>query len=67
MSEWPKHPDGRNKKIGEMTREEADAVTRAAVEHVAKEFGAIGVKVRYGGYITAEQAALLTQKTKGSA
>lgn len=28
--EWPKHPDGRNMKIGEMTREQARAVAKRA-------------------------------------
>lgn len=30
MSDWPKHPDGRNMKIGEMTREQAREVTQRA-------------------------------------
>lgn len=28
MSTWPKHPDGSNKTIGEMTREEAQEQIR---------------------------------------
>lgn len=38
MSDWPKHKDGRNKKIGEMTPEERRAVFKDAVLRVQKEF-----------------------------
>jgi len=34
---WPTHPDGRNKKIGEMTNAERDAVTRAAAARLQAE------------------------------
>lgn len=46
---WPKHPDGRNKKIGEMTPDEAERVTREAVEKIAREFAPQGVTVRFCG------------------
>jgi hypothetical protein len=38
MTNWPKHADGRNKKIGEMTREEARTVTKAACHRVQAHF-----------------------------
>lgn len=34
---WPKHRDGRNKRIGEMTQAERDAVTRAAAQRLQAE------------------------------
>lgn len=34
---WPKHEDGRNKKISEMTREERDAVTASAARRLQAE------------------------------
>jgi hypothetical protein len=30
QSEWPKHPDGSNKRVGDMTPEERRAVFKAA-------------------------------------
>lgn len=38
MSDWPKHTDGRNKKIGEMTAEERHAVTKGAAQRLQAEF-----------------------------
>jgi hypothetical protein len=35
--EWPKHPDGSNRTIGEMTRDEARAQTGAACRRLAEE------------------------------
>lgn len=42
---WPTHPDGRNKRMGEMTREEQDAQIKAScarlkAEIESPEFGA---------------------------
>lgn len=34
---WPKHPDGRNKRLGEMTREEQKQAIRPALETLKKE------------------------------
>lgn len=34
---WPKHPDGRNKKIGEMTPEERERVTAAVSRKLQAE------------------------------
>ena len=34
---WPKHPDGRNKRIGEMCGEERDRVTRRAARKIQAE------------------------------
>jgi hypothetical protein len=38
MDKWPKHPDGRNKKIGEMTSDEARQVTKDACGRLMEEF-----------------------------
>ena len=38
MSDWPKHPDGRTKKMGEMTPEEARAVIQASCQRLKVEF-----------------------------
>ena len=35
---WPRHPNGRNKKMGEMTREEQDRETRKALGRLQQEF-----------------------------
>lgn len=48
---WPKHDDGRNKKMKEMTPDERDRVARLAVHNVAKEFAPLGIDVEYGGII----------------
>jgi hypothetical protein len=37
MSDWPKHPDGTNKKMGEMTREESRKIVAAACERLRAE------------------------------
>jgi hypothetical protein len=34
---WPKHPDGRNKKMGEMTRDEQMAQWRRAAERFKQQ------------------------------
>lgn len=38
MSDWPKRPDGSNKTVGEMTREERSAVFKAATARLKAEF-----------------------------
>jgi hypothetical protein len=38
QSEWPKHPDGSNKRVGDMTPEESRAVFKAAGERVKAQF-----------------------------
>lgn len=38
MSTWPTHPDGTNKTVGEMTKEERREVMRAAAERMAAKF-----------------------------
>lgn len=35
---WPKHPDGRNKKLGELPKEQQMEIVRRAAEKVAAEF-----------------------------
>lgn len=46
---WPRHPDGRRKKMGELSKEQQIAITRNAVEAVAPEFAKMGVAVRFMG------------------
>lgn len=46
---WPKHPDGRNKRMSEMTTAEREQVIRHAVTSLQPEFQAIGVKVSFAG------------------
>jgi hypothetical protein len=46
---WPKHPDGTDKKIGEMTAAEASEVHRRAIDRLKPEFAAMGVKLNYAG------------------
>ena len=41
---WPKHPDGRNKKMGEMTREEQVEQFGAACDRLQAEFNQPSVK-----------------------
>jgi hypothetical protein len=38
MTNWPKHPDGRNKTMGEMTPEESRAVIAASCARLKAEF-----------------------------
>ncbi len=44
MAEWPKHPDGRPMKMGEMTREQAIEQTRIACKRLQAEFEQPAVK-----------------------
>lgn len=43
-SKWPKHPDGRNKKMGEMTKEERREQFRASTVRVLTGMGATEIK-----------------------
>jgi hypothetical protein len=47
MTNWPKHTDGRNKKIDEMTREESRAVTKDACERLQVWFDRPEVKAAH--------------------
>lgn len=38
MTTWPKHPDGRPKKLGEMTRTEQDAQIKDSCTRLQREF-----------------------------
>ena len=38
MTDWPKHPDGRNKKMGEMTPDERREQFRASLARLKAEF-----------------------------
>ena len=40
MTEWPKHPDGRPMKMGEMTRDQQRVQIKASVQRVKAEFEA---------------------------
>lgn len=35
---WPQHPDGRNKKFGELSREEQREIVKGACNKLATEF-----------------------------
>lgn len=43
--EWPKHPSGANKKIGEMTSEEKERILRGSIESLRAEFARQGVTI----------------------
>ena len=38
MTKWPTHPNGENKKMGEMTPEERRACVKASVSRLKAEF-----------------------------
>jgi hypothetical protein len=59
--EWPKHPDGSNKTIGEMTRDEARAQTGAACRRLAAEFNRPGVKAGIAAILNREEPAPETE------
>ena len=44
---WTRHPDGKPKKIGEMTSEETGQVTRDAVARLQPKFAAMGVHLAF--------------------
>ena len=44
--EWPKHPDGRPKKMGELTQSEQQAQFEQAVNALKPEFSRLGIKLR---------------------
>lgn len=44
---WPRHADGRRKKMGELTHAQQVAVVRGAVAAIAPQFAAIGVAVTF--------------------
>lgn len=46
MSEWPKHPDGRNMKLGEMTPEQRRLVWTEAGKRLEAEFAQPHVKAQ---------------------
>ena len=46
---WPRHPDGRRKKMGEMTTQQQEAIVRGAVARLAPGFAAQGVAVKFKG------------------
>ncbi len=45
MSTWPKHPDGTNKTMGEMTPEERREQTMLSCERLRKKFEAALTKI----------------------
>jgi hypothetical protein len=44
---WPRHPDGRRKKIGELTHAQRVAVVQGAVDRLYPEFAKIGVVLKF--------------------
>ena len=51
---WPKHADGRPKKVGEMTREEKQEQFRLAAQRVQREFGHPLVQERVAAILRGE-------------
>ena len=51
---WPKHPDGRNKRMGEMTKDERRAQWQAAGQRLQAEFNDPGVKARLAAALSTE-------------
>ena len=49
MAGWPKHSDGRPKKMGEMTHEERVAQWKDAVERLKPEIERMGASLEWGG------------------
>lgn len=45
MNDWPKHPDGSNKSIGEMTEQERILVFKDCIEQMIPEFAAVGIHI----------------------
>jgi hypothetical protein len=37
VKEWPKHPDGRNKRLGEMSNEDRRAMWQQAVDRLRED------------------------------
>lgn len=54
MSAWPKHPDGRPKKMGEMTREEAWEQTKIACKRLEAEFAQPAVKAKLAAILNGD-------------
>lgn len=46
---WPHHPDGRRKKLGEMTTQQQEAVVRGAVARLSPAFVAQGIELKFKG------------------
>jgi hypothetical protein len=46
---WPRHPDGRRKRIGELTTAQQEAIVLGAVERLKPEFQSIGVVLSFDG------------------
>lgn len=47
QNNWPKHPDGRNMRIGEMSAADAQRVSEDAVKRLVPEFAAQGVALKF--------------------
>lgn len=48
---WPTHPDGTPKKMGQITKRQQLAQTRAAIRRLQPEFKALRVGLEFGGEI----------------
>jgi hypothetical protein len=47
LDAWPRHPDGRPVKIGEMTPAQRTAVARSAVQRLGPEFASQGISLEF--------------------
>lgn len=54
-SAWPKHEDGTNKRVGDMTPEEQRAVFKAAAERVQAEFARPEVQDKLAAVLNGER------------
>jgi len=54
-NEWPKHPDGRPMKMGEMTREQQDEQFRKAVLRIKEEFETPVVQAKLAAILRGER------------
>lgn len=55
LDAWPRHPNGRPVKVGEMTPAQRVAVARSAVERLKPEFAAQGVSLEFKETTTAKR------------
>jgi hypothetical protein len=44
---WPRHPDGRRKRMGELTTAQQEAIVLGAVNRLKPEFQSIGIALSF--------------------
>lgn len=55
VSTWPKHPDGTNKRVGDMTPEEKRAVFQAATLRLKAEFEQPDMQAKMAAVLNGER------------